>query len=167
MPSSGVAFILDLSTIKSSKQSPNQGPLNSRIQYIVIHTAQGSFNGALSWLCNPKSKVSAHYLISKEGKIVNLVPIDRKAWHVGSLNSMCIGIENEGDCTKKDWITSQLWEANKQLCAALCKELNLPPDKIIGHNDEILKRAGNTHSDPGKWWNMPLFRQEVGEILNG
>lgn len=157
--------MLDLNSIMV-KKSPNQGPRNSKIQYIVIHTAQGTFNGALSWLCNPKSKVSSHYLISKEGKIVNLVPIDKKAWHVGKANSMTIGIENEGDCTKQNWITPKLWDANVQLCAALCKELGLTVNKIIGHNDEVLRKLGNNHTDPGEWWSIEAFRKDVQAVLD-
>lgn len=65
------------------KESPNQslrkGP---KIDMIVIHaTGDDSFDGALSWMLNPKSQVSAHYLVGKDGKVVQLVKESKKAWH--------------------------------------------------------------------------------------
>lgn len=83
-------------------KSPNiGGKLNPR--YIVIHdTASGlKDDGDISWLTNPKSKVSAHVVVSREGKITQLVPFNVVAWHAGQsawkglkqLNSYAVGIE--------------------------------------------------------------------------
>ena len=55
----------------------------------------------LKRLCDPKSKVSSHYFIKNNGKILNLVPDLYEAWHAGksiwknykSLNKYSIGIE--------------------------------------------------------------------------
>ena len=56
---------------------------------------------AVNRLCNPKSKVSAHYFIKKNGQVINLVPDLYEAWHAGKsnwkklklLNKNSIGIE--------------------------------------------------------------------------
>ena len=52
-------------------------------------------------LCNPKTKVSSHYLINRNGKIYRLVNDNQIAWHAGkscwgkykNLNKNSIGIE--------------------------------------------------------------------------
>jgi N-acetyl-anhydromuramyl-L-alanine amidase AmpD len=83
-------------------KSPNTGGKLNPI-YIVIHdTASGlKDDGDISWLTNPASKVSAHIVVSRDGKITQLVPFNKVAWHAGQsqwngrkfLNSYAIGIE--------------------------------------------------------------------------
>jgi N-acetylmuramoyl-L-alanine amidase len=62
---------------------------------VIHYTAAGSAKGSVSWLCNPVSKVSAHYVISRQGGIYQLVDLARAAWHAGDLhlNKTTIGIE--------------------------------------------------------------------------
>ncbi len=70
------------------------------IDTIMLHSTSSSLVSALSWLTNPSSKVSSHYLISKDGTIYKLVPTKYAAWHAGkckveNANSRSIGIEME------------------------------------------------------------------------
>ena len=61
---------------------------------------------AIERLCELKSKVSAHYFIKNDGKLLNLVPDLYEAWHAGKsnwknfnmINKNSIGIEisNQG-----------------------------------------------------------------------
>ena len=37
--------------------------------------------GALAQLCNPAAEVSSHYFVFEDGRIVQLVPESRRAWH--------------------------------------------------------------------------------------
>ena len=61
------------------------------------------FNSAYKKLNDPKSNVSCHYLISRQGKIYNLLCPKFKGWHAGvsewknikNLNDYSIGIELE------------------------------------------------------------------------
>ncbi|WP_299074961.1 N-acetylmuramoyl-L-alanine amidase, partial [uncultured Paraglaciecola sp.] len=56
---------------------------------------------ALNRLCDPAFEVSAHYLISAQGHITQLVDEEMRAWHAGvgswcrqhDINSRSIGIE--------------------------------------------------------------------------
>ena len=41
---------------------------------------------AIKKLCDSKSKVSSHYFIKNNGKILNLVPDLYEAWHAGKSN---------------------------------------------------------------------------------
>ena len=57
------------------------------IKYIIIHyTGMKNELSALNRLTDYKSKVSAHYFIKKNGKIINLVPDLYEAWHAGKSN---------------------------------------------------------------------------------
>jgi len=54
------------------------------IDFIVIHyTAGGSAKGTISWFKNPRARVSAHYLLARDGTIFQLVQDEDTAWHAG------------------------------------------------------------------------------------
>ena len=47
----------------------------NKIKFIILHyTGMKKESLAIKRLCNPDSKVSAHYFIKKNGKILNFVP---------------------------------------------------------------------------------------------
>lgn len=71
-------------------------------RYIVMHyTAGRGFQQSIDWLCNPKAKASAHFIVGRDGDLAQLVPLDRRAWHAGpsawagltDINRFSIGIE--------------------------------------------------------------------------
>ena len=72
------------------------------IDTIVIHyTATGSLESTIAWFQNSATKVSAHYVIGLDGRIVRMVPDDKRAYHAGvsewqgrpGVNAFSIGIE--------------------------------------------------------------------------
>lgn len=76
------------------------GPITPR--FLVVHyTAGSSAQGCIDWFCDPASRVSAHLVIARDGRITQLVPFNRAAWHAGQshwgslsgLNRYSIGIE--------------------------------------------------------------------------
>jgi N-acetyl-anhydromuramyl-L-alanine amidase AmpD len=82
--------------------SPNCSGILKDPKFIVVHyTASGNFATTRDRLLNKESKVSAHYLIGRAGEIVQLVPLNKCAWHAGEsewkgykgLNKYSIGIE--------------------------------------------------------------------------
>ena len=84
---------------------------NSKILFIIIlYTALKNYREAISYLSDPKNKVSSHYLISQTGAIFNLVSEKNRAWHAGisywdgitDLNSTSIGIELDFSNYKKN-----------------------------------------------------------------
>lgn len=89
------------------RPSPNHSSRDGHaVTDMIIHyTGAGSAKGSVSWLCNPASRVSAHYVISRQGGIYQLVDLARAAWHAGDayLNRASIGIEfaNHGYLIKK------------------------------------------------------------------
>ena len=94
----------------------DSGRSGHQVEMIVVHyTASGSGAGVVSWFKNPQSRVSAHYIIDHDGKILQLVKDGDTAWHAGlpgdlarddaiRPNSRAIGIEivNWGPLEKKD-----------------------------------------------------------------
>jgi N-acetyl-anhydromuramyl-L-alanine amidase AmpD len=51
---------------------------------VIIHyTGGGRASGTVSWFVNALSKVSAHFVISRTGRIVQTVGLDFAAWHAG------------------------------------------------------------------------------------
>ncbi|CAN0494705.1 unnamed protein product, partial [Discosporangium mesarthrocarpum] len=72
------------------------------VDMLVIHyTGMEPADRAIAWLCNPASKVSAHYLIDQAGAVTAMVAEDRRAWHAGvawwrghgDINARSVGIE--------------------------------------------------------------------------
>ncbi len=66
-------------------ESPNKqiGRRGFKPEAIVIHITQGNFSGANSWLRNPKSQVSCHFLTKRDGYIEQIVAVENTAWHAG------------------------------------------------------------------------------------
>ena len=81
------------------------------ISFLIIHyTGMQSARVSLKRLKDPKSKVSCHYLIERNGSINRMVDDNKVAWHAGKskwknktdLNKYSIGIEiqNKGHFIK-------------------------------------------------------------------
>ena len=67
------------------KSSPNKSDRRGyKPDMIVSHITEGNYAGAVSWLCNPKSQASSHFVISQKGDITQLVPLEMMAWINGT-----------------------------------------------------------------------------------
>lgn len=82
--------------IKKFIQSPHFNSRNgARINRIVLHyTTSPNVDGTISWFQDPRSKVSAHYVIARNGDIYQMVRDADSAWHARSANAESIGIEH-------------------------------------------------------------------------
>ena len=131
--------------------------LKKNIKYIIIHyTGMKNESSALNRLTDHKSKVSAHYFIKKNGKILNLVPDLYEAWHAGksnwkkiqSLNNYSIGIEiqNSGHENFYEKFSIKQMNSVKKLLKFLTVRYRLNPKNILGHSDI----APNHKKDPGE-----------------
>ena len=78
---------------------------------ICCHQTAGEAKSAINWFKNPQSKVSAHYLVDKEGKIYNFVPIEKMAWANGS-NSTDESLPNHYSKSKTEIVRSRKTNAN-------------------------------------------------------
>ena len=144
----------------TSNYSPNfNTPKRQKknIKYIIIHyTGMKNELSALNRLTDYKSKVSAHYFIKKNGKIINLVPDLYEAWHAGksnwkniqSLNRYSIGVEiqNSGHENLYEKYSNKQMNSVKKLLRFLTKRYRVNCKNILGHSDI----APNRKKDPGE-----------------
>jgi N-acetyl-anhydromuramyl-L-alanine amidase AmpD len=157
------------------KHSPNKTASNrtrATIDAIVIHDTEGRFIGSIRVLQRASTRGSAHFVVSRRGQVVQLVPVSDVAWHAGNAwwNLHSIGIEHEGWAGRHAY-TEKEYRASAQLVAYLAHRWSVPLDRrhIIGHAEVPDPyhpgRFGgfSHHTDPGPYWNwahyMSLVRQ--------
>ena len=145
-----------------------------RIKFIIIHyTGMKKESDAIQRLKDPKSKVSSHYLIRKNGDMVSLVPDLYEAWHAGvsswkqfkSLNKNSIGIEitNPGhQYGYRNFSSKQIFSL-KKLLNFLIKKYRIKKNCILGHSDVSPGRK----KDPGEKfpWEI-LAKKKLGLWYN-
>lgn len=134
--------------------SPNFSSRGKRaIDLIVLHDCEGSYAGSINWFANPKSQVSAHYVLKEDGsEVTQMVDEANKAWHCVAFNSRSIGIEMAGFAAKGFDVPE--WQAAADIVAYLLHKYSLPPHWSTGgvgpgfcsHYD--LGAAGGGHKDP-------------------
>ncbi len=125
---------------------------------IVLHyTGMQTGAAALQRLTTAASKVSSHYVVFEDGRIVQCVPEDRRAWHAGEsswagetdVNSRSIGIEivNPGhEFGYSDYPLRQI-AATISLCRSIITRRGpISADRILGHSDVAPSRK----QDPGE-----------------
>lgn len=144
--------------------SPNydQRPNNTIIDTIIIHhTKMPDYISALKRLCDPEAKVSAHYLINKQGEIFLLVADDLRAFHAGvsywrgreKVNDFSIGIELDNNGEEE--FSSELMNSLIELCHKLINSYPIDKFNVIGHSDV----APGRKDDPGALFDWVLLAQ--------
>ncbi len=126
-----------------------------RPNFIVLHhTSNDTAAHALGTLTNAARKVSAHYLIGRDGRIYYLVDELARAWHAGEsywggnsdLNSASIGIELDND-GEEPFAEAQI-TALLELLADLKQRYAIPAANFLGHGDV----APGRKVDPSRWF---------------
>ena len=162
-------------------ESPHfdERPEGERISLLVIHNISlppGEYGGP--WIddlfmgrLDPEAhpyfeeiaglRVSSHYLIRRDGSLVQYVPTDKRAWHAGvsswkgreRCNDFSIGVELEGS----DDVPFA--EPQYETLIALARSLieRYGPLDIAGHSDI----APGRKTDPGPWFEWDRFRASV------
>ena len=116
------------------------------IKFVVIHyTGMQSEIASVKRLKNKKSKVSCHYLINKKGKVIQMVPENKIAWHAGksrwknfkNLNRNSIGIEltNKGHKLGYENFSKLQIQSLVTLCKELKRKYKIPSCNFLGHSD--------------------------------
>lgn len=163
-------------------ESPNFGPRPEgiAIDMVVVHSIslppgvyggdaiEQLFTNQLDWDADPYyaqirgMEVSAHFLVRRDGELVQFVDADARAWHAGAscwrgrdnCNDDSIGIELEG-------LEGERFEdAQYDTLARLCTELarRYPVTHIAGH-EHI---APGRKQDPGPGFDWPRLRAGLG-----
>jgi N-acetyl-anhydromuramoyl-L-alanine amidase len=98
------------------------------------------------------AKVSSHFLIRRDGTLVQFVPCTKRAWHAGvsewqgreRCNDFSVGIELEGS----DFEAFELMQYKTLNVLLKCLRTNYPIQHIVGHSDI----APGRKTDPGPFF---------------
>ncbi|MBE7184909.1 MAG: N-acetylmuramoyl-L-alanine amidase [Methylobacterium mesophilicum] len=141
------------------RPSPNHGErrgMNAPDILLLHYTGMASGQAAEDWLCDPASEVSCHYIVHEDGRIVQMVPESRRAWHAGrsswqgqeDVNSRSVGIEvvNPGhNIGYRDFPERQI-DAVIELCRGIVGRHGIAPERVLAHSDV----APGRKVDPGE-----------------
>ena len=161
--------------------SPNFGerPKHAQIDLLVIHSIslppgvyggneiEALFTNQLNWDAHPYfaqirgMQVSSHFVIRRDGGLLQFVSCDKRAWHAGvshyrgrdNCNDDSIGIELEG-------LEGETFEAAQyDTLSVVCKELmkNYPIAHIAGHEDI----APGRKFDPGAGFDWQSLQDKL------
>jgi AmpD protein len=181
---SETAFVIDEQGIAAGVAfvpSPNcdERPEGARIELLVVHSISlppGEFGGCgieqlftnrLDPTEHPyyagiaELKVSAHFLVRRDGAITQFVPCAKRAWHAGisnwrgraRCNDFSVGIELEG-CDEQPFEAPQ-YVALARLTRALLRAY--PVTGIAGHSDV----APGRKTDPGPHFDWERYRSLI------
>ncbi|MEU0567956.1 peptidoglycan recognition family protein, partial [Nonomuraea sp. NPDC005983] len=146
-----------------------------RIDYIVIHDTEGTYQGIRSMVHDPEY-VSWHYTIrSRDGHIAQHVRTKDIAWHAGNwdFNARSIGIEHEGYLAKGGtWYTEAMYRASAELVKYLAAKYDIPLDRahILGHDNvpgSTPETLPGMHEDPGPYWDWAHYFDLLGSPFEG
>jgi|TARA_R100000093_G_scaffold19146_1_gene11109 AmpD protein len=164
----------------------NERPPGEAISLLVVHNISlppGQFGTGCveDFFCNQLDinrdpyfeqirdlRVSAHLFITRDGELVQFVPLDRRAWHAGAsefdgrteCNDFSIGIELEG-CDDLPYTKPQYRRLAEVTRLLLSCYPALTPERITGHSDI----APGRKTDPGPAFDWRHFRSQLSERL--
>jgi Negative regulator of beta-lactamase expression len=109
-------------------------------------------------------RVSAHFLIRREGELIQFVSASDRAWHAGAsdfcgrtrCNDFSIGIEMEG--SDHDPFTDRQYAVLTALTSALC--LRYPISAVTGHQ----QIAPSRKTDPGPYFDWQRYETGVKAV---
>lgn len=124
--------------------SPNVGyrPAWTRIDCVVVHATCAPLWSTVHWFMSPGSRVSAHYIIAKDGRVVQMVPVRLRAWHAGysrlgsrwDVNDFSVGIELVNRDDGRDPYTLAQVRSLVTLLADLSDAYGIPLNRIVPHS---------------------------------
>lgn len=74
----------------------NRGGAMVEQRGLVIHIAEGSYEGTIAWQKNPAAEVSSHFVTDLDGAIAQVVDTDVTAWTQQAGNGHWVSVENAG-----------------------------------------------------------------------
>tara|TARA_B100000686_G_C16556873_1_gene845654 strand:+ start:119 stop:859 length:741 start_codon:yes stop_codon:yes gene_type:complete len=140
------------------------------IKYLIFHyTGMKNDKLSINRLTNFNLKVSCHYYITKEGKLIQIVPDLYIAWHAGksywkkdkllNKNSLGIEISNPGHKIGYKNFNDKQINCLIKISKFLIKKHGIKKENVLGHSDIAPLRK----KDPGEKfpWKL-LSRKSIG-----
>ena len=153
------------------------------VTYLVVH--EGAIGDTIGYLTTVG--LSTHFVIQRNGKVVQAVDIRRRAGHAGSImNPWSVGVDlqipqgcdqagacvNNKSCSEKCFYTPEQYESLNQLIEVLIKKTGIMrnDNSIIAHCQ--IKYAESGHGDPRNFdWSrlgLNLNKHRQGDnMING
>lgn len=137
---------------------------------LVLHyTGLPTMERALDVLSRPDCKVSCHYVVDEDGRIIQMVAEEARAWHAGvsywagetDINSASIGIEiqNPGHMLGYPDFPPEQMRAVAGLSRDIARRHGIAPERVLAHSDI----APGRKIDPGEKFDWTwLARRGVG-----
>jgi N-acetyl-anhydromuramyl-L-alanine amidase AmpD len=128
-------------------------PPDAVVNCIVLHaTVEPTTEGTMGIFLTPQRRVSAHFVVGRDGRVVQMVRAEQRAWHAGSsildgverVNDYSIGIEmvNLNDGT--DPYPQAQMEAVAGIIRHIRSKYDVPDARIVGHGDVALPHGRKT-----------------------
>ena len=144
--------------------SPNFEEREQPVSMVVLHyTGMADGPSAIARLRDPEARVSAHYVVDEDGRVLRLVPEDKRAWHAGQsywrgvqgVNGCSVGIEivNPGHEFGYRPFTPEQMNALVPLLADIVRRHDVAPANVVGHSDVAPARK----QDPGELFDWALL----------
>ncbi len=153
------------------KPSAHFEPRTVKPDMIVIHaTATNTLEETFRYLIYSKApnRVSAHYVIDRDGTVYKLVDEEMAAWHAGlsewqghkNVNNRSIGVEFQcpkvGENELGDFTDEQIG-AGILLCSAIMERWGIALSNVVRHSDI----APNRKVDPGQHFPWQAFKEAL------
>jgi hypothetical protein len=129
----------------------------AKIEFIVLHCTESSLESTISEFTKGNRQVSAHYVMARDGRIIQMVLDSERANHARGANSSSIGIEHVG--SENDSLTSAQKDSSVNLIRWLLEQYDIPRTQIYGH-DFAPGYVGDT-SCPDKLFGTPHSQQTI------
>ncbi|MER7970628.1 N-acetylmuramoyl-L-alanine amidase [Streptomyces sp. NPDC096080] len=142
-----------------------------KVDYIVLHDTESSYDSAIKTFQTAGSGDSAHYVVrSSDGAVTQMTPTKDIAFHAGNywFNMHSIGIEHEGFAAHgASWYPQTQYRTTADLVKYLAAKFDVPLDRqhIIGHDNVPGPQdsyVAGMHWDPGPYWDWRSFMTMVG-----
>lgn len=137
------------------------------IRMLLWHGTGGVKAGDLWTLTgrDRRQQVSAHYYITKQGEVYQLVRDQDIAWHAGvaawqgetDINAISIGVELENLNTGRDPYPEAQLQAAIELGRAKISEYDISPDWNARHSDVAPRRKKDPVNFPWLWFCEKLY----------
>ena len=143
------------------------------VDILLLHyTGMPDDEAAVRWLADPSSRVSCHYVVHDDGRIIAMVDEEERAWHAGAgswkgisdINARSVGIEvcNPGHEHGYLPFPNEQIDAVIALSRAIIARHGIAREHVLAHSDI----APDRKEDPGELfpWDR-LAAEGVGHFL--
>ena len=131
------------------RHSPNFDlrPAGSRITCVVLHAAgQPTMEAALNSFQDPNTKASQHFLMDKNGRVLQMVPVERRAWHAGNshfdgevdVDDFSVGITLMHQGNARDSYSDLQYEGVARIIYQLRQDYDIPDQRIVSYSQIAL-----------------------------